>query len=472
MRYIRKAAFAMGLSVMIGPASLSPAAARAESRHAIPPASAVDIGLEAKVDAYLQPFLDARGFSGAVLLSRQGRIVLAKGYGMANEEIGVPNTIKTKFQIASVSKSFTAAAVLLLEERGRLALKDPVARFIPDFAAGDRITIHHLLAHTSGIPDVNGFSDYDRQSRFPQTLETIVSWFKNRPLAFAPGDRYQYSNSNYNLLALIIEKASGRSYGAFLKENIFDPLGMRDTGHPASAAALLPGRASGYVPTGAADVENAPYLDWTVKTGNGSLYSTVEDLYRWDRALRTETILSRASLEKAFSEQTAGVGYGWFIGRHLGRRVVTINGRSPGFASYLDRFLDDDASLIILSNNYAPVPHLIAKDLGAILFGERYEQPGDLKPVRLPPEGLDRLSGRYKFGTDFYRPGAEVLVEREGDHLVLAWTATYRSPLLALSPTEFLDRSFWARISFDLDTGGSPSGFRWRDASEYRAEKR
>lgn len=429
-------------------------------------------GLESEVDGYLQPLMEAGGFSGAVLLARGGQVLLCKGYGLANAELGVLNTPRTKFQIASISKSFTAAAVLLLEERGRLALNDPLTNYVPDFVAGGRITIHHLLAHTSGIPDVNGFPDYDRQSRFPQTLETIVSWFKNRPLAFAPGERYQYSNSNYNLLAFIIEKVSGRSYGAFLKENIFDPLGMRDTGHPASATALLPERASGSVPAGADGIENAPYLDWTIKTGNGSLYSTVEDLYRWDRALRTDAILSRASLEKAFSEQAPGVGYGWFIGRHLGRRVVYGNGRSPGFTSYLSRFLDEDACLVILSNNYAPVPHLIAKDLAAILFGEIYEHPIALKPARVPPEGLDHLSGRYKFGVDFYRPGAEIFVEREGDHLVLAWSATYRSPLMALSPTEFLDRSFWARISFDLDPNGKPSGFRWRDTSEYLAEKK
>ena len=184
--------------------------------------------LERKIDEYVRPFLDAGGFSGAILAAKDGRILLSKGYGMANYELGISNTPKTKFHIASVSKTFTAAAVLLLEETSRLKVSDPVAKFVPDYPQGERITIHHLLTHTSGIPNVNDFPDYGRWSRFPHQLEEIVGWFKRKPLEFAPGERYGYSNSNYNLLAFIIEKASGERYGDFLKRRIFDPLEMRE----------------------------------------------------------------------------------------------------------------------------------------------------------------------------------------------------------------------------------------------------
>src|SRR5262245_33380142 len=167
--------------------------------------------LEAKVDAYVRPFLEIKGFSGAILIARKGQVLLRKGYGMANYELDAPNTPQTKFHLASISKSFTAAAILILEERGLLNVSDPIGKYIPDYPEGDKITIHHLLIHTSGIPNVNNFLDYNAKSKFPQTLANIIEMFKNKPLTNKPGERYSYSNSNYNVLAFIIEKVSGKS---------------------------------------------------------------------------------------------------------------------------------------------------------------------------------------------------------------------------------------------------------------------
>src|SRR5262249_15496514 len=150
--------------------------------------------------------------------------------------------------------------------------------------------------------------------------------FRSLPLEGQPGQRYSYSNSNYNLLAFIIEKVSGMSYGQFLKANIFDPLGMNDTAHDGNPAALLPNRASGFVPVGFGDLENAPFLDWSIKTGNGSLYSTVDDLYKWDRALYTEKLLKSATLERIFTEQIPGVGYGWSISQRASRKLISSSG--------------------------------------------------------------------------------------------------------------------------------------------------
>ncbi len=253
--------------------------------------------IEAKVDAYVKPYLDIKAFNGAILIARGGRVLLAKGFGMANYELDVPNTPRTKFHIASISKTFTAAAVMILEERGALKVQDPLSKYLPDYPNGEKMTIHHLLVHTSGIPNVNNFPEYEQWSRFPQTPASLIGFFKNRPLNFEPGARYEYSNSNYNVLAFIVEKASGRSYGDFLRESIFDPLGMKDTAHDGDAAALVRNAASGYTPAGYDGLEKTPYLDWTIKTGNGSIYTTIGDLYAWDRALYSEKILSRASLE-------------------------------------------------------------------------------------------------------------------------------------------------------------------------------
>ncbi|MCI0356176.1 MAG: beta-lactamase family protein, partial [Acidobacteria bacterium] len=304
-----------------------------------------DHDVEAQIDAYLKPFVETRNFSGSVLIARRGNVLMAKSYGMANYELNVPNTPQTKFQIASLSKPFTAIAILQLEARGKLNLNDPLVRYIPEYPNGDKITIHHLLAHRSGIPNVNSLPEYEEKSRSQQTIGQIIVMFKDRPLEFQPGDRYSYSNSNYNLLAYIIQKVSGEEYGEYLRKNIFGPAGMKDTGQP-RAGPLISNRASGYMPRGITDLENAPYIDWSIKTGNGSLYSTVEDLYRFDRALYTDQLLSRRSRDKMFTEQSEGVGYGWFVRKRFDRRVTAYGGRSPGFSSSLERYVDDDVCII------------------------------------------------------------------------------------------------------------------------------
>ncbi|MFQ5721449.1 MAG: serine hydrolase domain-containing protein [Candidatus Aminicenantales bacterium] len=205
---------------------------------------------KAEVDAYIKPYLDLGGYSGTVLIAKNGEILFRKGYGMASYEFDVPNTAKTKFQIASLSKSFTSAAIMILQERGKLSVHDPLSKFIPDYPGGKKITIHHLLTHTSGIPNVNNFPEYSRDSRFPQTLDEIIKMFKDKPLMFEPGEKYSYSNSNYNLLAYIIEKVSGVSYGEFLRKNIFQTLEMNETGHHGEASAIIKNLASGYMPAG------------------------------------------------------------------------------------------------------------------------------------------------------------------------------------------------------------------------------
>jgi len=427
--------------------------------------------IEAKVDAYVKPYINAGGFSGTILMAKGGKILLSKGYGMANYELDVPNRPQTKFHIASVSKSFTAAAIMILQERGELSTNDALTKFIPDYPDGDKITIHHLLTHTSGIPNVNAFPDYEKKSKFPQTTKKLVEMFKNKPLEFKPGERYGYSNSNYNLLAYIIEKASGMGYGVFLKKNIFEPLDMNDTGHDGYAGALIKNRASGYQPAGSSGLENAPYLNWSIKTGNGSLYATVEDLYKWDRALYAEKLLKKSTKEKTFTNHIDGVGYGWFVRKRLNRRVTDINGRSPGFTSYLRRFIDDDACIIILSNNYAPALFSMIKDLSAILFGEKYEMPPEIEPIIVGAEALDACIGRYEFSQDFYRPGAVVSVIKKDDSLALQWSKTYISPLLSLSETKFLDRFFWAYIVFVKDDKGEVTQLIWRDDRDYPAKK-
>lgn len=426
---------------------------------------------EARVDAYLKPYLDMGSFSGAVLIAKGGKILLSKGYGMANYELDVPNTPRTRFHIASVSKSFTAAAVLLLQERGLLVVSDSLVKFIPDYPDGDKINIHHLLTHTSGIPNVNSFPDYDAKSKFPHTVGDLVQLFKSKSLIQQPGQKYSYSNSNYNLLAYIIEKVSGRRFGAFLDANIFQPLGMSDTGHDGHAGALLKNRATGYVPAGVNGLENAPYIDWSIKTGNGSLYSTAEDLYKWDRALYTEKLLKRGTLEKLFSEHVSGVGYGWFVGKRNNRKVVRMNGRSPGFGSEIQRYVNDDVCIIVLSNNYAATPSVIINDLAAIAFGEKYEVATVARPVRLSPAMLDGCVGRYQFGPDFFVPGAIYTVENQNDHLLLK-SGDWTTALVPQSEAKFFSREFWSTVTFVRDDNRAATELIWEYGKERYAARR
>ena len=401
--------------------------------------------IEAKVDAYVKPFLEIKGFSGSILIASKGQVLLRKSYGMANYELDAPNTPQTKFHIASISKTFTAAAIMILEERGLLSVGDPLSKYIPDYPGGDKITIHHLLIHTSGIPNVNNFLDYNAKAKFSQTLTSIIEMFKNKPLRAQPGERYEYSNSNYNLLAFIIEKVSGKSYGEFMKENIFDPLGMNATGHDGYAGKILKNRASGYAPIGADGLENAPYLDWTIKTGNGSLYSTVEDLYKWDRALYTEKILKKNILDKIFKPHVDNsVGYGWFVGKRLNRNVVRMSGRSPGFQGEIHRYVDDDVCVIVLSNNYSGAASFIINDLAAIVFAEPYETLAINAKVKIDPKVMDSYLGRYQGGSDFFAPGATITVEKQDGHLVLRWSMGGISWLAPVTEVKYYDRMFGA----------------------------
>ena len=413
---------------------------------------------QSAVDSYIQPFVEIKGFSGVVFVARRGEILVRKGYGMANYELGLPNTPQTKFHIASISKDFTAAAIMLLEERGSLSVNDTLDKYIPDYPKGNLIKIHDLLIHTSGIPNVNSLPDYDTKSRLHLSLNDVIDMFKLSTLESPPGQRYSYSNSNYNLLAFIIEKVSGVSYGEFLKANIFDPLGMNDTAHDGNPNALIPNRASGYVPVGIGDLENAPFIDWSIKTGNGSLYSTVDDLYKWDRALYTEKLFKRTTLERIFTEQIPGVGYGWSISQRGSRKLMSSSGRSPGFQGEIQRYVGDDVCLIVLSNNYSGAASFLIDGVAAILFGASYATLSSQPKQKLDAAAVRAFVGEYHGGSDFFIPGASLTVKEQNGYLSLTWsTTTGASWLVPMTDSRFYDRNFGATVTFVKQPNGQIS---------------
>jgi CubicO group peptidase (beta-lactamase class C family) len=417
--------------------------------------------LAEKFEQYIRPYVETNNFSGSILISQKGKILFNKAYGFANLEFAVPNDVNTIFHIASISKTFTAAAILLLEQRGLLSTEDALSKYIPDYPSGDKITIHHLLSHTSGITDVNDLPEYVKASLQPQTPETLVALFKNKPLEFQPGEKYEYTSSNYNVLAFIIEQVSKKKYEDFLKENIFKPLGMDHSFHHGNMTQLVNKMAEGYDTDGNFGLKKSPYLDWSSKTGGGSLVSTADDLEKWNKALFGTAILSDKSKNKMFTKYV-DAGYGWYLGKQFDKNYIFMNGRSPGFCTHIGRYPEEEICVIVLSNINVFIPKKIAIDLAGILFNQPVEAPA-IKRSKITDEELRQLVGKYKFGKDFYIPDFVLEVtSHEGSIL-----SNYGG-LIPTKPFEFIQRSYWLKVAFNKDAVGKISGV---TIDKYRGEK-
>ena len=415
-----------------------------------------DLKLGARIKAYLAPFAETGNLSGVVLVARHGRVLIRESYGMANYELNVPNSPGTRFHIASVSKAFTAAAILQLQEQGRLNISDRVSRFLPDFPRGNDITIDNLLTHTSGIPDINDLPDYDAFARNPHKLSEIVAKFANLPLEYEPGTKYSYSNSNYNLLALILQTITRQSYSEILRLSVFQPARMTNSGHDGDVSKPIPLAAAGYVPAGLKGYDKAPYVDWSTKTGNGSLFSTIDDLFRFDRALKAGTLLKSSTCRTYFAEGD-GNRYGWYIYRRSGHLLMAAKGRSPGFTAELDRYPDDDLTVIVLSNSYSSVAQdPVVAAIAAIAFGERATIP-NVRAVIMPQSTLSSYEGHYQFGSNFFSPNERFQLVAKPGYLLMQF-ADREQPLIPLGPTEFLDRKFFGHVAAEKDGQGKVTG--------------
>jgi CubicO group peptidase (beta-lactamase class C family) len=334
--------------------------------------------LVSRVDEYMDTAVSENKFSGSILIARDGRVLVSKGYGMANFELGVPITPETKFRIGSLTKQFTAMAVMILQERGKWKVQDPVCKYVPECpTAWADVTIHHLLTHTSGIPDLLSFPDFQKTIALPSPVDQTVERFKGKPLEFKPGEKFKYSNSGYVLLGYIIEGVTGRTYEAFLQENIFTPLKMLNTGSDHTEL-IIKNRAAGYSKRSDALI-NAPYIDMSIPTGGGSLYSTTGDLFLWDQALYNKKLIQKSSYEamlKPYSTTDWGDGaaYGWFIGKdRSNRRYMGFLGGINGFAAQIMRYPDQKVLIVVLSNfSFAPVEN-IERDLADILFSSKIQ---------------------------------------------------------------------------------------------------
>jgi D-alanyl-D-alanine carboxypeptidase len=354
--------------------------------------SGVALAQEAEVDAIVRAEIDkgrAPGISVAVV--RAGKVVLAKGYGLANVELDAPAGPETVYQIGSLTKQFTATAVMMLAEEGKLSLADSVRKHVEDLPeAWAAVTIRHLLNHTSGIKSYTQLPAFLARLSQDVTPREIVEMSFERPLEAAPGEKWAYNNTGYVLLGMVIESASGKGYGEFLRERIFEPLGMEST-MANDWGAVVPGRASGY-DWAQGRLRNAPYLSMTWPFSAGNLLSSALDLAKWDAALHSGALLERETLQKMWSPtqladgEEVSYGFGWSVGSRNGKRRVDHGGGIPGFVSHIERHLEEELTVVVLANGDASTG-LIGRRITDVYLGE--VQPESIEDKR--PELTERV---------------------------------------------------------------------------------
>lgn len=356
-----------------------------------------------KLNTYMNALADQGYFNGAVLVAQENQILLSNGFGMANFEHEVQNTSTTKFRLGAITKSFTAIAIIQLQDQGLLNVNDPIGLYIPNYPNGNIITIHHLLTNSSGIPDYSTFPHYwEKTMKLYSTIEQTIDSFKDKPLQFVPGEGYSYTSSPYILLGYIIEKVSGMSYQKYVTKHICKPLNMRNTGIE-DGRTLLKHFASGY--SVCKEIIPTEYVDMSIHVGAGGMYSTIEDLYLWDQALSKDGLLSKYQREQLFGRDTSPFGsYGWVVTEQFinneSRKRVWHNGTMNGFYAEFNRYVDQNITIIVLSNvNLTPVD-IISQRLAKIVMGEEIPLHHPVSPIKIPRDELRKYAGIFKHGEE------------------------------------------------------------------------
>ncbi len=403
----------------------------------------------ARMEEVVQTYVRARTFMGAVLVARGSDIILSKGYGSANLEWDIPNTPATKFRLGSITKQFTAAAILLLEERGKLTLEDPIRKHIPDApATWDTVTIFNLLTHTSGIPNFTSLPSY-KSLKLEETpvAKTIVA-VRDRPLDFAPGEKMSYSNSGYLVLGHVIERVTGGSYEKFVADNIFTPLGMKDSGYDSNTA-IIPRRAGGYMPSAAGPV-HAGFVHMSIPHAAGALYSTTEDLLRWEQGLFGGKLIAATTLAKMITPFKGDYGLGVVVQTAGGRQVVQHGGGIDGFNTFLAYYPDRKVTVAVLANLNGQAPTQIATKLAELAHGGVVQLTFERKEIALPVATLSKYVGTYELA-----PGAHMTIRLIGEALTTQLTGQQQFPIFAESEAKFFLKAVEAQVEFFTDASGA-----------------
>ena len=403
----------------------------------------------AQLEQIIQPYVQSKTFMGSVLVARGATVVLNKGYGSANLEWNVPNTPTTKFRLGSITKQFTATSILLLEERGKLKLEDPIKMYVTDAPpAWDRITLFNLLTHTSGIPNFTSLAEYKTLQLSDTPPAKTIATVRDRPLDFFPGEKMSYSNSGYILLGYVIEKITGASYEQFVRDNIFTPLGMKDSGYDSNSA-IIERRAAGYSPSPSGPI-NAGYVHMSIPHAAGALYSTTEDLLRWEQGLFGGKVVSAASLKKMTTPFKNNYALGVVVQTADGRTVVNHGGGIEGFNTFLAYYPDDKLTVVVLSNINGTTPNAIATKLATVAHGGTVQATSVRKEITLPAATLEKFVGTYELA-----PGVSMWIRLQGDHLTTQLSGQGQLPMFAESATKFFLKAVDAQLEFVTGADGA-----------------
>lgn len=404
-----------------------------------------------KVDDYVQAQLRKQGIPGlSIAVVRGGEVVKAKGYGLSNVELNVAASPETIYQSGSVGKQFTATLVMMLIQEGKLGLDDPVSKYIAEApAAWKGITVRHLLTHTSGISNglyakINLHQDFTED----ELLKQITAY----PLDFQPGEKWNYSNSGYVTLGILIHRAMGKFYGDLLREKIFAPLGM-STARIISEADIVPNRAAGYRIVGD-ELKNQDWVSPSLSTtADGALYLTVLDMAKWDAALDSEKLLPRSALDQMWTPaklndgKTEAYGFGWEIGSIRGHRVIRHGGGWQGFTTHIARYVDDKLAVIVLTNLSGANPGRICDGIAGLY--ETALAPEEPKILRIDPSRFDACLGVYDPGNGF-----TFTLLREGDKLWVQTASGRRLKLDAESESKLYIDALDTELTCVKDSSG------------------
>jgi D-alanyl-D-alanine carboxypeptidase len=418
-----------------------------------------DEALAAKIDAVMAETYKPGEPGAAIIVRKDGRTVLRKGYGMADLELGIPIAPDMVFRLGSITKQFTAVSILMLAQDGMLGLQDEITRFLPEYPTqGRTITVEHLLTHTSGIQSYTDLPEWLPLWRNDMTLTELIDLFKDKPMQFEPGARWAYNNSGYILLGAIIEKVSGRTYEQFVNERIFKPMGMASSFY-GSAERVIPRRIPGYQ-KGRGGFVNAPYLSMTQPYAAGSLLSTVDDLAVWSDAVFSGKLVKKEWLAKAFTPyklaggESTGYGYGWFIADFSGHRSIEHGGGINGFTTYEMTLPEDRIFIAILTNSAIggrePEPRAVKIAWLTLGLAEPVR-----RAIALAAKDLDAVVGVY-----INDRKQECYISREGPKLFAQRQGGAKDELFAATAKEFFLKDNPARFLFVPDAGGGVTGLR------------
>ena len=398
------------------------------------------------LDEYAQAEFKIKEFNGTMLVMQKGKVMYKKAFGMADKEWNIPNTVDTKYRIGSVTKQFTAACILQLAEQGKLNLDNTLVKYIPNYPKGDSITIHMLLNHTSGIVNYTALPEFWPKAILTLSTDSMIALFKNKPLDFSPGTKWNYSNSGFFLLGVIVEKASGKKFDEYLQEQIIKKIALKNT-FMDNLDSVLAFRAKGYTKNRAGVWQHAMQISMEGPYSAGAMVSTVDDLYHWTKALHSNKVLLAASTQKMLTPYKNNYGYGIGIDSLKKHKRVSHSGGIPGFASYLSYFPDDDVCVAIISNNGSN-SSAVGIALQSILFNLPVQIPYKPKEVTIDTTILNNYVGKYIAASpiEIIKKNSRLYRHRDG------------SPDIELKP-ESKKRFFYADqsdrfIEFEIDQPG------------------